>query len=199
MAANFLAGTCLLSPVALPFIFLGFRQLNRLAASGKLVRPWSVTIVGMFAMIDAGINFWGWSVILFARDVNLIAAFHSLWGKVAEGGYYIDYGSTALGYGNVPDQMMVVFGLLFAYPMRIAAGWGFLRMKRWGLQAMIFSAFVQIAFLTTYVAMYCLQFDLAAGSSLFGPLGYWAIALPMTSAVVTLPYLITLRRDGFWQ
>lgn len=199
LAANVLAGTCLLAPLAVPSVVIAFRRLNNLARRGRLVRPWSVTIVAMFAMIDAGANFWGWSVDVFAHDVPLIQTFHNLWGKIAEGGYYIDYNSTPIGgYGNAADKTLQVFGLLFAYPMRMAAGWGFLKMKRWGLQAMIYSTFIHMAFLASYVAMYCLQFDLAAGSSLFGPLGYWAIALPMTSSFVTLPYLITLRRDGFW-
>ncbi len=199
MTANVLAGTCLLAPLAIPSLVISFRSLNGLARAGRLVRPWTVTLVAVFTMIDSGINFWGWSLDIFAHDVNLIAAFHNLWGKVAEGGYYIDYNSTPIGgYGNPADKMLAIFGLTFAYPIRMAAAWGFLKMKRWGLQAMVMSTFLHMAFLVTYVAMYCLQFPLAAGSSLFGPLGFWAIVGPMTSSFVTLPYLITLRRDGFW-
>lgn len=199
LVAVALLGTTIFGAVGVPILILALWRLNRIAKNRQLVRPWSVTLIAIAVMLDASPNFFGWGLDLFpAHDVPLAGSNLWGWGKLAEGSNYIDYNSTPLGgIENPAVKTIEMWGVLLMYPMRIAAAWGFLRMKRWGLQAMIYSSFFHMAFWVGYLTLYCIQFEVEAGASLFGPVGFWAIALPMSSCFVELPYLLMVNRRWF--
>ncbi len=191
-----LLGTVIAGPLGIPVIIAAMVAMNRLAKDRKLVRPWSITLVAILALLDASPNFFGWGLdLFFGHDTPIGSSLMTGWGKIAEGSNYIGYNSKPLGgIANPAVKTIEVWGVLVMYPLRMAAAWGLLRMKRWGLQAMIYTAFLQMAFWIGYVTLYSIQFHDEAGASLLGPTGFWMISLPMSSCFVSLPLLLGIDR-----
>src|SRR5438309_2367576 len=129
-----LAGSWVFGPLSIPFLFVAWRLLNRAQREGQLTRPWAVTILATWCLIDASINFIFWGTDLFmAHDTTLLRTLWSGYAKLFDGAYYIDYNSTALGgTANMSEKAMEFMGVMLVLPMRMAACWGFLKMKRWG-------------------------------------------------------------------
>jgi hypothetical protein len=83
------------------------------------------------------------------------------------------------------------------YPMRIAAAWAFIKMKRWGLQMMIVTSWMYVAFWMAYVANLYQDFDARMGASDWGNLGIWFILIVYATPFVILPYLYTVNKELF--
>jgi hypothetical protein len=194
-----LAGTWAFGPLSIPFLFVAFKLLHRAQREGKLTRPWAVTILATWCLIDASINFIFWGTDLFmAHDTNLLKTLWSGYAKLFDGAYYIDYNSTALGgTANMSEKAMEFMGVMLVLPMRMAASWGFLKMKRWGLQAMVMTSYMWLALWMTYIFQMYLTFNARQGASLFGITGVWALFIPFATPFVILPYLYTINREHF--
>jgi hypothetical protein len=92
---------------------------------------------------------------------------------------------------------MEFMGVMLVLPMRMAASWGFLKMKRWGLQAMVMTSYMWLALWMTYIFQMYLTFNARQGASLFGITGVWALFIPFATPFVILPYLYTINREHF--
>lgn len=194
-----IGGTWVFGVFALPFAYLTYVYLNKAQAAGQLTRPWSVTILGAFVMIDASINALGWGMdFLWSNQSVAVQTLWTGYGKLVDGAYYIDYNSTALGGTAFPGEKAIeVWGVLFNYSLRIAACWGFLKMKRWGLQGMIISSWLYIAFWIAYVANMYMDFDARMGVAEWGNAGLWFILIAYAGPFLIMPYLYTVNRELF--
>jgi hypothetical protein len=63
------------------------------------------------------------------------------------------------------------------YPMRIVASWGFLKMKRWGFQAMTINMWASIFFWLDYLMNFTMGFNDRMPFAEFGTLGWWIVDL----------------------
>jgi hypothetical protein len=194
-----LGGSWILGPIALPFLFAALVLMNRAQKRGELYRPWSVTIIGSFVLIDASINYFGWGTDLFwSHSTTPFATLWSGYGKLVDGGYYLDYNGGPLGgLSNYSEKTLEVFGVGAMYPMRIAAAWAFIKMKRWGLQMMIVTSWMYVGFWMAYLANLYQDFDARIGASDWGNLGIWFILIVYATPFVIIPYLYTVNKELF--
>lgn len=194
-----IAGTWAFGVLAIPFAFVTYYYMSKAQAAGQLTRPWSVTIIGAFTMIDATVNFTGWGTdMLWSHNTAIMQTVWPGYGKLVDGAYYIDYNATPLGGLSHPSEKTLEYmGVLGMYPMRIAACWGFLKMKRWGLQGMVITSYMYVIWWMAYVVNMYNDFDARMGSSDWGVLGTWFIILPYASPFLIMPYLYTINRELF--
>ena len=194
-----LGGTWAFGVFSIPFLWIAYRLMSQAQREGRLTRPWAVTIIGTFCLIDASVNFIGWGTDLFmAHDTTLMRTLWPGYGKLVDGAYYIDYNSLAVGgLANLSEKVLQFYGVLVMYPMRMAAAWAFVKMKRWGLQAMVITSFMYVGFWVAYVANLYLAFNARMGASSWGVTGWWIMVIIYASPFVVLPYLYTVNRDLF--
>jgi hypothetical protein len=125
----------------------------------------------------------------------------TLWpgyGKLVDGAYYIDYnGGPYGGLANNGEKTLEFYGVLVMYPMRIMAAWAFIKMKRWGLQMMIVTSWMYLAFWVAYASNVYADFDGRIGASDFGNIGIWFILAVYATPFIIMPYLYTINREQF--
>jgi hypothetical protein len=202
-----IAGTWAFGVFAIPFAILTYHYLNKAQKAGELTRPWSVTIVGAFVLIDASVNFFGWGTdFLWSNQTALMQTLWPGYGKLVDGAYYIDYNSSPLfglfpeavgGLAHPSEKTLEAYGVLCMYPLRIAACWGLLKMKRWGLTGLIISSWMYIGFWMAYVPNMYYDFAARNAASDWGVLGTWFIILPYASPFLIMPYLYSINRELF--
>ena len=199
LIAIIIGGSWAFGVFAIPFMYMAYKCYVKAQKEGTLTRPWSVTIIGAFVLIDASINFFGWgSDLLWSHNTPLMQTLWPGYGKLVDGAYYIDYNSGPLGgLSNYSEKTLEVFGVLAMYPMRIASCWAFLKMKRWGLQGMVITSYMYIGFWFAYVANEYQDFTGRIGASDWGNIGTWFILAMYATPFVILPYLYTINRELF--
>ncbi len=194
-----LGGSWILGPIAIPFLIGACVLMNRAQKRGELYRPWSVTIIGTFVLIDASVNYFGWGTdLLWSHGTEPMKTLWPGYGKLVDGAYYIDYNAGPYGgLSNNGEKTLEFYGVLVMYPMRIMAAWAFLKMKRWGLQMMIVTSWMYVAFWVAYASNVYADFDARAGASDFGNLGLWFILVVYATPFVIMPFLYTVNREQF--
>ena len=197
-AGCFLCGTWILGAIGAPILFYGLWLTRKAQLAGAAVRPWTVTIVGGLIMIDSLVNYIAWGTDFFPAHHSF--AVRTLWinyGLFGDGGYALLYNTTGMGGVHVPaEKANQVACVLLAMPMKAVAAFGFLNMKRWGLQFSIVANWCYLSLWMVYAAAMTLQFDLRFGTSDFGVIGFWIIGgIPYLGPVVLLPYLHTVNRE----
>lgn len=192
-----LCGSFILGPLGLPLIIYSFVILRRAERAGEAIRPWSVTIIGTFCLVDAAINFVGWGTdLLPVHDTTIGLTLWSGYGRLFDGAYYIGYNGDALGGTSFDgEKAMQLASVLLLFPMRIAAAWGFLKMKRWGLQHMIVTAWLYVFLWLAYATNMAMDFTHRHGASHFGLVGFWIFNFFFFGAFIMLPYLYTVNRE----
>jgi hypothetical protein len=199
LAGCVVAGTFVLGPIGLVFIIVAFVLLKRAQQRGEAIRPWAVTLIATYCMIDGGLNFMGWGLDLFwAHDTVAGSTFLNGFGKLFDGGYYVNYNLHAMGGTAFPgEKALEIGGVLFLFPMRVIAAWGFLKMKRWGHQFMIITSWMYCLMLICYFADLSMTFMARFGDSITGVTGYWAFNVFYMTPFIMLPYLHTMNRHQF--
>jgi hypothetical protein len=194
------AGSFILGPIALAMMAYGFILLRRAQGRGVAIRPWHVTIIAAFAMMDGAANFVGWAVdLLPIHDTLLGRTLYFGWGKMFDAGYYINYNGLPIGgtaaAGEKAFEFMAVF---IMFPMRMVACWAFMKMKRWGYQYMIVTAWMQFMFWFGYHVNVAMTLENRFGATLYGVTGWWAYDIVyMVTPLVLIPYLHTINREMF--
>lgn len=191
-------GTWIFGLVGAPMVLYGVYLLRKAQLQGAAIRPWSVTVVGGLILVDASVNYLAWGLDLLPSHYSLIA--RSLWidyGMLGDGGYALHYNSTATGGVAVPAEKAIqIATIVLVMPIRAAAAWGLLHMKRWGLQWSIIGNWLYFCLWIIYSAAMALQFDLRFGTSEFGVIGFWLMGgIPFLGPVVLLPYLHSVNRE----
>ncbi len=113
----------------------GVWLLRKAARNGLTVRPMLVTLIGYLVIIDAAINTVGWALDTVANHTLLARVLLNGWGgNMFDAGYFWHYNELLIGGAAGPpgEKAMEVGMILTVFTMRIAAGIGFLQMKRWG-------------------------------------------------------------------
>jgi hypothetical protein len=199
LAGCLLGGSFILGPLGLPFVIYGFVLLKRAQKQGEQIRPWVYTIMAVFCMVDAGINYSGWGSDLFwSHDTPLIATLWTGFGRTFDMAYYLHYNTTPTGgVANVGEKSYEMMCVLMVFPMRFAAAWGFMKMKRWGLQFMVITSWIYVAVWVGYYSHIALDFENRMVNTAFGVTGYWLISIPFITPFVLIPYLHTLNREMF--
>lgn len=193
-----LCGTWVLGAIGAPILLYGMYLLRQAELRGEAIRPWSITIVGGLMLVDASVNFLAWGLDLLPAHYSMLG--RSLWidyGMFADGGYALHYNTSTVGGVAVPVEKSVQIGMvLMAMPIKIAAAWGLLHMKRWGLQWSIIGNWLYMICWVIYAPGMSLQFETRFGTSEFGVLGFWLMGgIPFLGPLVLLPYLHTVNRE----
>jgi hypothetical protein len=149
-------------------------------------------------LVDSAVNYLAWGLDLLPSHDTLVG--RTLWvdyGRLLDGGYALFHNSTGIGGVHVPGEKAIAFAsIALVFPIRIAAAWGFLKMKRWGLQWTIMGNWLYLCLWIIYAANMSLEFPLRFGTSDFGVVGFWLFAgIPFTGPMVMLPYLHTVNRE----
>lgn len=191
-------GTWFLGPIGLPIMLFGLYMLRRAEKQGAVIRPWAVLMLGGLMLVDASGNFLLWATDLFWAHDTLIG--RTLWidyGLAFDGGYATNYNTTALGGMALGSEKAVEFTfVLVIMPIKMAAAWGFMKMKRWGLQWAIISNWMYFMGWLAYVVQQAADFSLRFGISEFGVTGMWIFGLiPFMGPLVLLPYLHTVNKE----
>lgn len=191
-------GTWVLGPIGAPILLYGMWLMRKAQLQGEAIRPWSVTAVGGLILIDSAVNYLAWGLDMLPSHHSMLA--RTLWinyGMLGDGGYALLYNSTVTGGVAVPGEKAIqIATVLLVMPIRAAAAWGLLHMKRWGLQWSIIGNWLYLCLWMIYAANMSLQFDLRFGTSEFGVLGFWLMGgIPFLGPVILLPYLHSVNRE----
>jgi hypothetical protein len=198
LIGSILTGTFLGSIIGGPMMIQGIRKIRRAAATGYRIRPWPVTIIGLYILIDTANNAFGWALDAFAHDTELVQTLFSGIGRLVDAGYYIHYNNTDLGGTSASGEKAIQLAcVLFVFPMRLAATWGFLKMKRWGYHYLIVTSWLYALVWVYYAINLTITFDNRIGASQWGMVGYWIIDIPFFGAFFTLPYLYVLNSKAW--
>lgn len=190
-----LCGTFLLGPIGLVVIAAGLLMLRKAKAAGSTTRPDAVTIFAIFSIVDASTNTLGWSIDTFAHNTHVAQVFMGGYGMLLDGAYYIDYNEGFFGgAGNPAEKGLQILAVCALFPMRIAAAWGFLKMKRWGYQMMIVTSWGYIFFWFAYMTNLTVDFENRMGAGEFGWAGFWVMNLWYVTPFVILPWLYALDK-----
>ncbi|MET0657083.1 MAG: hypothetical protein ABW110_02860, partial [Steroidobacteraceae bacterium] len=158
-----------------------------------------ITIVGGLILVDSSVNFLAWGMDMLPAHYTVLG--RSLWinyGMIADGAYALYYNNNAVlgGTSNVTEKSIQIACCLLVMPIRIAAAWGLLHMKRWGLQWSILGNWLYFAMWILYCAAQSQQFELRFSTSELGVLGFWLMGgIPFLGPLVLLPFLHTVNRE----
>ncbi|OBB95722.1 hypothetical protein [Mycobacterium sp. 852002-40037_SCH5390672] len=190
-----LTGSLIFSPIGLVVIAIGFIKTAKAKGSGAFVRPAAVTLFGMFAMVDAAANFLGWSLDVWAHDSRIVQWAFTGWGRLVDGAYYLDYNHLwAGGAAAAGEKSWEFFCILGLFPARLAAAYGFIKLKRWGYRWMIITSWAYIMVWMGYIVNMVVNFPERFGSSVFGVTGWWVFDIWYMTPFLTLPWLYALDR-----
>jgi hypothetical protein len=192
LGGSLLCGTVVLAPVGLFVIIYAIVRLQRARRLGW-VRPLSVSVLAAFALVDGGINWIGWSLDIFANQTHILRAMGTGFGKLVDGGYYVDYNSGVIGgIADNGEKALALFSVLCIFPARAAATWAFLKMKRWGLRWMIITGWAYMFLWIGYFFNIMADFPHRIGASAFGVTGWWIFDIFYLTPFIQLPWLYSL-------
>lgn len=207
-------GTWILGVIGAPILLYGMYKLRQAQRQGATVRPWSITIVGGLILVDASVNYLAWGLDWLPSHYSYIV--RSLWinyGMFGDGGYAVFYNLPANPSFDLPyswnsatytlggvsvaaEKAVQLVFMILVMPIRAAAAWGLLHMKRWGLQWSIIGNWLYLTVWAVYCPLFMFTYDLRFGTSELGVLGFWLIGgLPFLGPLVLLPYLHTVNRE----
>jgi hypothetical protein len=195
LAGALCCGTIMLGPLGLILIAVGLSKLHRARQLGEWARPIAVTVFGMFALVDASINFVGWSLDIFAHNTHMLQTMSGGFGRMIDGGYYYHYNSTWLGgVSDRAEKSFAMFAVFMIFPARIVAAWAFIKLRRWGYRWMILTGWAYVFLWTGYLSNLLLNFPDRFGNSLYGVTGWWIFDIFYMTPFLTLPWLYALNR-----
>lgn len=203
-AGVIITGSILVGPIGIPVLIYGIYQLRKIEKMGrKAVRPWHVSVIGAFAIIDAAANFVGWSFCTFAGRTGVgWTILRDGYGFGFDGFYYADYGSNYLinGVSGPGEQSYIFMAMFVLWPMRLCAAWAFLQMKSWGFRWMITTTWMLVLFWVGWTTNGLMHFEErfgdAGGNPEFGFLGWWLFnSFYILGPVVMVPYLYTVNKE----
>jgi len=191
-------GSWILGPVGAVMMLVALRRLWTAQRAGATIRPWLITIIAGFILLDSSGNFLFWGLDLFPAHDTLIG--RTMWenyGRAIDGAYspMFFHNATALGGSAVPgEKALQVLAMFVVFPMKAAAAWGLLNMRRWGLQWSMIAHWCYLCLWIMYMVNMSAQFPLRFGTSDFGVAGLWFVFLPYVGPVILLPWLHTQDR-----
>src|ERR1700728_3387304 len=70
-------GTWLLGPIGVIILAYGMLLMRRAERQGATIRPWAITLIGGFILVDTSVNFFAWGFDLFPAHDSVLG--RSLW------------------------------------------------------------------------------------------------------------------------
>lgn len=188
-------GSLISGIIGVAILWYGITLTKRLEKANYPIRPWPVTIMGVFCLIDAGVNMFGWALAVIAHDASFGGTFYYFYGRDIDNAYYYGWNGHPIvgGVGLVGETIIEYAAVFLLFPMRIAGALGFLRMKRWGLQVMITTGWMYAFLWVEYTLNMTLQPDRFATT--YGVIGWWVINLVYMTPFVMLPWLYLVNRN----
>jgi hypothetical protein len=118
---------------------------------------------------------------------------------MVDGAYILFHNHTPFGGVMDPGEKSVQIAMVvMSMPIKLAACFGFLKRKRWGLQWMVISYWMYFLIWMIYLPNMMFNFSLRYGASSTGVVGFWMLVnVPFLGPLVLLPYLHTLRADDW--
>ena len=192
-----LVGTWFLAIPGLVLLGKAYRLTKRAQALGRATRPNIITIIGLVCMVDAAANLLLWGIDLFpTHDTVLGKTLYNGIGRLWDGAYYLGYNQSAMGGTSVvSEKSWEVTAVFVMYPMRVIAGYGFLKMKRWGFQYFMVSAWLYVMFWVGYMTQFSHQVSWRFVHTSWGTAGWWLIDILYYTPFLMIPYLHTVNRE----
>jgi hypothetical protein len=198
IAGSLLIGTAVLGIFGLPLFLRGIQLLRRAQREGLSVRPMIVTLIGYLVIIDAAINTVGWALDVMANHSLLARVLLNGWGYFFDAGYFWHYNELFIGGAAGPGEKAMEVGMILTvFTMRIAAGIGFLQMKRWGHQWMIVTCWMGVLIWILYVFNMTMYADVRYAGTIFPVVGWWLYDIFYITPFLAIPYLHTVNREIF--
>jgi hypothetical protein len=198
ISGSLLIGTAVLGIFGLPLFLRGLWLLRKAHRDGLSVRPMIVTLIGYLVIIDAAINTVGWALDVVANHSLLARVLLNGWGYFFDAGYFWHYNELWLGGAAGPGEKAMEVGMILTvFTMRIAAGIGFLQMKRWGHQWMIVTCWMGVLIWTLYVFNMTMYADVRYAGTIFPVVGWWLYDIFYITPFLAIPYLHTVNREIF--
>jgi hypothetical protein len=189
-----LCSTFILGPIGLVPLGVGIALLVRARRAGELTRPLAVTLLGILTLIEAVTYLEFFALDVFANGTHIGRLLITGYGRLADGFYYVGHNSTALG--GVADPYEKMWTLLFVFvigPMGTVAGWGFLKLRRWGFHFMVVAWWLKLIVWLGYLLAMMLDYTIREGAGAYGVVGWWVINAPYTIApFFVIPWLYML-------
>ncbi|WP_405136425.1 hypothetical protein [Nocardia sp. NBC_01388] len=189
-----LVGSQVSGPIGVAVLAYGFILTRKVEKLGFPIRPWPVTIMGVFCLVDAGINMFGWALATLPHDAIFSRTWWYFYGRDVDAAYFYGFNSHAVtgGVAVTSEAVLMYASVFLLFPMRIAGAWAFLKLKRWGFQVMIVTGWMY-AFL--WVA-YTLQFTFQPGryQTTYGVFAWWFINCWYITPFIMLPWLYIVNR-----
>jgi len=197
-SGSLLIGTAVLGIFGLPLFLRGVWLLRKAQRDGLSVRPMLVTLLGYLVIIDAAINTVGWALDLFASHTLLARVLLNGWGNMFDAGYFWHYNELWIGGAGAPGEKAMEVGMILTvFTMRIAAGIGFLQMKRWGHQWIIVTCWMGIVIWCVYVFNMTMFADVRYAGVVLPVIGWWLYDIFYITPFLAIPYLHSVNREIF--
>jgi hypothetical protein len=198
ICGSFFMGTAVLGLIGLPLFLRGLVLQRRASRAGLSVRPLIITLIGYLVIVDAALNSFGWALDMIANHTLLARVFLMSWGNMFDAGYFWHYNELWIGGASAPGEKSWEIALLpIVFSMRIAAGIGFLQMKRWGHQWLVVTCWMGVLMWVGYVANMTIFADLRYTNVVFPVIGWWLYDIFYITPFLAIPYLHTVNREIF--
>ncbi|OBI80584.1 hypothetical protein [Mycobacterium asiaticum] len=198
ISGSLLIGTAALGIFGLPLFLRGVWLLRRAQRTGLSVRPMLVTLLGYLVIIDAAINTVGWALDMVGNHTLLGRVLLVGWGNMFDAGYFWHFNELWIGGAAGPGEKGWEIGLIFTvFTMRIAAGIGFLQMKRWGHQWMVVTCWMGVVIWIGYVFNMTMYADVRFSGVILPVIGWWLYDIFYITPFLAIPYLHTVNREIF--
>jgi len=198
ITGTLLMGTMFIGFVGLPFFLRGVWLQRKAQRAGLSVRPIIVTLIGYLVILDAALNSLGWSLDLLANHTLLNRTIITAWGNMFDAGYFWHYNELWIGGAGAPgEKSWEVALILTVFTMRIAAGIGFLQMKRWGHQWLIVTCWFGIVIWIGYTFNMTMYADIRYAGVVLPVVGWWLYDIFYVTPFLAIPYLHSVNREIF--
>lgn len=191
-------GTLIFGIFGLPFFIYGLWQLKKAEDQGLPVRPYLMTFVGYLVIIDGFLNSLGWMIDVIANHTLLIRTMEVGWGLIFDAGYAWQFNSLWIGGASVPGEKSWEIANVFVYhPLRVAAAWGFLQGKRWGLQWLIVTCWMGLFNWVGYCFNMTIYSEMRFMDVAAPVWGWWLYDIWYVTPFILIPYLHTINKEIF--
>lgn len=198
IAGTLLMGTGILGLIGFPIFLYGLRLQVNAAKAGLSVRPVIVTLIGYLIIIDSALNSIGWTMDLFANHSLLNRIITAGWGALFDGGYFWHYNELKIGGAGAPGEKAWEIALIpVLFCARLAAGIGFLQMKRWGQQWLVVTCWMGCIVWVGYNTNMTMYADVRYANIAFPVWGWWLYDIFYVTPFLAIPYLHTVNREIF--